>query len=122
VDGAFTWNRLSSSGEWFTRRIDPRQKSLRNAGANGWYVQGGYFIQPERSEAGLRYGVLDPDSRVQSDRTTEASVFFNRYLHGQNYKIQTELTEIRSDVTRRDTRVPAQLRDRRLRMQLVVSF
>jgi len=122
VDAAFTWNRFSSTGEWFRRRIDPRQQSLRSVEANGWYLQTGWFVQPEKSEAGLRYGVVDLDNRVAGDTSREMSAFFNRYLHGHNYKFQTELTEIRTETPQHDSRAPAELRDRRLRVQLVVSF
>jgi len=122
IDAAFTWNRFSSTGEWFERRIDPAQKSLRSVDANGWYVQTGWFVQPEKSEAGLRYGVVDFDTRIRNDSSREVSAFFNHYIHGHNYKIQTELTEIRKAATQHDSRAPAELRDHRVRVQLVLSF
>lgn len=122
VDASFTWNRFSSTAEWFGRRVKPRQASLRNVDANGWYVQAGWFIQPGKSEAGWRYGAVDVDTHVPTGGSREMSVFLNRYLHGHNYKVQTELTEIRTQSAQQDTRAPAELRDRRLRVQLVLSF
>ncbi|HSP17195.1 MAG TPA: porin [Thermoanaerobaculia bacterium] len=121
VDAAMTWNRFSSVAEAFTRSIDARQAGVRTVKSRGWYAQSGWFVQRDKSEIGLRYSVLDLDRARFGDRSIERALFFNRYVRGHDYKVQTELTEVRSQAVNA-AGGPASLRDRRLRVQLVLSF
>ncbi|MEX2308961.1 MAG: porin [Pirellulales bacterium] len=63
--------------------------------AEGWYVQGGYLLNPcdPCIEFAVRYQELDP---LVGDRLTWTSVGFNYYIREHNLKVQTDYT-IRSD-------------------------
>jgi hypothetical protein len=60
VDAAFKWRGVAGSGEWFRRRVGPRQAGLARREARGWYAQAGAFALPARLEGGIRVGALDP--------------------------------------------------------------
>jgi phosphate-selective porin len=112
VEAALRWKGLYATGEAFSRSVDPHNSTIRTIAARGWFVQGGYLITA-KSEAGLRYGVLDLDSHRSGDRTVERAIFFNHYLHGHDLKIQTDFTELLTD---------PDLTERRMRVQFVLSF
>lgn len=100
IDATMTWDRFSSTAETFERSVDARQHGVPAAKSRGWYAQSGWFVQRDKTEIGARYGT--------AVHTTERALFVNRYIRGHDYKVQTELAEI--------------ARDRRLRIQLVISF
>jgi phosphate-selective porin len=121
VDSSAKWKGLFWEGEYFVRRADPRQPNLRNVTAKGWYQQVGFFVQPNKHEIGFRYGILDPSNNTINDRTKERGVFYNYYMLGHDYKIQTEYSEFLTETSTATPRM-IQLEERRVRVQFVVSF
>jgi phosphate-selective porin len=124
LDAAAKWNRVSWIAEAFARRVDPLQSGLADIDARGWYTQAGAFVKPDRFEAGVRYGQLDPNRVQSNDMVTEVSPFFNVYLRGNDFKVQTDYTFLHTETTdgAAATPKPTTFDDARLRVQFLVSF
>jgi phosphate-selective porin OprO and OprP len=60
----------------------------------GYYVQAGYFVQPETWEVAARFAAINPDSSLEEDDTFEYGIGLNRYISGHNLKLQTGVTWI----------------------------
>jgi phosphate-selective porin OprO/OprP len=123
ADAALRWRGLSASAEVFRRTVRARQGGLADRRATGWYAQAGAFLLPQRLEAGLRVGGVDPDAARPLDRLRETTPFANWYVHGHDLKVQVDYTLLSTETA--DARAPgtaAWLRDRRLRLQLQFAF
>jgi hypothetical protein len=123
VDGGLRWRGVSASGEWFRRRVDPRQAGLATRTARGWYAQAGAFALPARLEAGVRVGELDPEAARSGVRVRELTPFANYYLKGHDLKLQADYTLGSSEIADARTAGAATwLREHRLRVQLQFQF
>lgn len=116
ADVALRWSGLAATVELFTRRIDPEDPLLPKLDSRGWYADLGAMVS-ERVEAGVRYAALDPDRAVADDRVREIAPFVDYYLRGHDLKVQADYTFLRWE-----TGADAVLRDRRARVQLLLSF
>ena len=74
--------RASFFAEYITARFD--REGAEEYDANGWYVQGGYFLLPKRLESTARYEEYDPDDLVDDTKdirwtTVGLNYFFQKY-------------------------------------------
>jgi len=63
--------------------------------ANGWYVQSGYMLLPEKLQAVARVEHFDPNEEVANDRETDFSLGLNYFIAKHNAKAQ--LNWVRKD-------------------------
>jgi phosphate-selective porin len=68
-------------------------EQARSITAEGWYVQGGYFIMPEKFSLNARYETYDPNDQVLSNKDFDRySLGFNYYFKGNMFKLQGDYT------------------------------
>ena len=63
ADLAFKYQNFSFEGGYDFRRIDPEKPTpFGDQDAQGFYLQGGYFLIPKKFELAARYAWVDPDN------------------------------------------------------------
>lgn len=63
--------------------------NAKSVTADGWYLQGGYFVVPKKLSFNARYETYDPNGRVKSQNDYDRySLGFNYYINGNNFKLQ----------------------------------
>ena len=68
----------------------------RDSDAEGWYVQGAYFVVPKRVQALLKFDTFDPNSDIGGNSTDTWTFGVNYYIKGDDLKIQ--LNYLLSDI------------------------
>ncbi len=65
----------------------------RSVTADGWYLQGGYFVTPQKLSLNARYETYDPNDQVTSQKDYDRySLGFNYYIVGNKFKLQGDYT------------------------------
>lgn len=87
-----------ATGEYFRQTTEFANPALApDADAEGFHVQGGWMVVPERFELGLRYASVDPNTDVDADTFNELRGIANWFFKGHNLKIQADLGQLRYD-------------------------
>jgi len=74
--------------EYLSVRFEPDSRLPRSSfDSDGGYVQGTYFILPNRLQAVLKYETFDPNSRRDDDETDTATLGATVYLKGHDLKL-----------------------------------
>ncbi len=108
----------SIHGEYFNRVIDPQKSGVSNETAEGYYVQGGYFVMPKTVEVAGRYEYFDPNKDAGSDLRQEYGLGVNYFVNNHRNKIQADFFKIRDEAGK--TKVGEE--DSRLRVQYQLAF
>ena len=114
---ALMWSVFSASGEYFRRTVAPEAEAAAELDATGWYAQAGAFVVPQRLEVGGRYSELDRDDSSSAGSIREITPFASWYIHGDDMKVQTDLTFMRTELASGEN-----LNDTRFRAALIVLF
>lgn len=69
-DAAFMWRGFSAQAEYFFGQATGQDSEIQ-AIAQGYYVQAGYLIIPQRLEVAARYSYVDPNRDRPKDLQTE---------------------------------------------------
>jgi phosphate-selective porin OprO and OprP len=91
ADIAFKYLNISFEGGYHFRNIDPKEPTPHGKqDANGFYLQGGYFLIPKKLELAARYSWVDPNNPDTTDdnQKTEYTGGLSYYLSGHNLKLQ----------------------------------
>jgi phosphate-selective porin OprO/OprP len=106
LDGELIVGQAVFEAEYIQRKLDTKDlltftngKQGRSVTAKGWYVQGGYFVQPEKLSLNARYETYDPNDQVSSKND------FDRYTLGFNYYIVKNAFKVQGDYTWQDEKV-----------------
>jgi phosphate-selective porin OprO and OprP len=92
TDLAFKWRGASFQGEYLWGQAKGKS-SQKTAIANGGYLQCGYFVIPEKLELAVRYNWMSPNLfSATNDRTSELQGGVNYFLHGNDLKVQADVT------------------------------
>lgn len=88
VDASMKYQGWSLHGEFYYSTEDPDVGS--DIDSVGFYVQGGYFVQPKKLELAARVGYIDyeDDAGLAQDDQTEATVGLNYYWWKHHLKAQ----------------------------------
>jgi len=106
VDGQIIFGQAVVQAEYIRRKLvtddlltfsDGRQ--ARSVTADGWYLQGGYYVLPGRLSLNARYETYDPNDRVTSRKD------YDRYALGFNYYISKNRFKLQGDYTWQDEAV-----------------
>jgi phosphate-selective porin len=94
-----TWMGASLAGEYYHLNADPDLGA--NWDADGYYVQAGYQLIPEKLELGLRYSEIDSTDANASERFDKSELQFgvNYYFVKHNLKLQSDVTLVNDDLT-----------------------
>jgi len=122
ADVVFKYKGFSLQGEGFVRNVDTHDPSKRIGNATGYYVQGGYFVLPEKLEVVGRWSAMDPDTRTTQDLMTSGLGGLNWYFHGHEHKVQLDYGEIATRLGAADVGGAVSLNETRFRLQYTIVF
>jgi len=97
-------------GEYFARNRQPESGSSFDA--NGWHVQGGYFVKRNVVELALRYASWDPTNAIGSNDQSEVGGAVSYYVKRHNLKFQADYRRIEdkgSGTTNKELRLQTQV-------------
>jgi len=78
-------------GEYLRERFKPTSRIPSSSfDAEGWYVQGGYFVVPRLLQALVKYDVFAPNVLLANNRT-------RTWMLGANYLIQSDDLKLQFD-------------------------
>lgn len=113
IDSIFKYKGFSATGAYIWGERKP-QVTNPSFDTQGYYVQAGYFLKPDKWEVAARYGQQDPSKSVSKDKVSEIrgglSYFYARHV----LKVQADFGQVKtesSSATRKNNelRVQAQL-------------
>lgn len=105
ADLAFKYQNFSFEGGYQYRSIDPEKPTpFGEEIAQGFYVQGGYFLIPKELELAARYSWVDPDNpnNKNDNNQQEYTGGLSYYLYGHDLKLQANYSFFRNDSTTGD--------------------
>jgi phosphate-selective porin len=102
ADNIFSGNRLGAGidtqlhlgpfdlwAEYLTTRFKPTDNLPQDEfEADGWYVQGSYFIVLKRLQGVVKYESFDPDTEVDGNTVDTLTIGLNYYIKGDDIKVQ----------------------------------
>lgn len=100
VDGQIILGRAIVQAEYIRRKLVTNDlltfsdgQQARSVMADGWYLQGGYYVLPEKLSLNARYETYDPNDRVTSRKDYDRyALGFNYYINKNRYKLQGDYT------------------------------
>lgn len=100
-DGAFHWGPFDFIAEYLSERFEARMVNGIKPGfadfrADGYYVQGSYFIIPKKLQLFAKYETFNP-GQVANDDITSVTGGLNYYIHGDDIKILAHYIHTWSD-------------------------
>ncbi len=96
LDSIMKYRGFSLQGEYHLRLLDRR--GFNRDTANGFFVQGGYFLVPELLELAGRYSQFDPDVNVSNNLRKEFALGTNWYISkDHHHKLQANVTRLVTD-------------------------
>jgi len=113
-DVMFKFKGLSVFGEVFEREND-RSGTLSDFDDEGYTLQAGYFIIPQKFEVAARISELDPNTDRDNDARSEDGVAFNYFWNKHNHKIQLDYRQLEDEAR-------ANSDDKEIRLQYQISF
>jgi len=100
VDAALKVGPFDLSGEFLDSHITGRTVGgvapIADFEANGWYVQGSYFVIPKKLQALVKWETLDP-GQVANDDIHSITGGLNYYIHGDGIKLMANYVHTWSD-------------------------
>jgi phosphate-selective porin OprO/OprP len=100
ADLAFKYQNFFFQGGYYFRNIDPEKPTpYGNENAQGYYLQGGYFLVPKKFELAGRYSWVNPDNPNQTNdnKQQEYTGGFSYYLDGHDLKLQANYSFFRNE-------------------------
>jgi hypothetical protein len=100
-DGSFHWGRFDLIGEYLSERYESRRSSVLGPAfptfqADGYYIQGTYFIVPKKLQLFTKYESFNP-GQVANDDISSITGGLNYYIHGDDVKILAHYIHTWSD-------------------------
>ncbi|MDR4505227.1 MAG: OprO/OprP family phosphate-selective porin [Candidatus Scalindua sp.] len=93
-EAGFKYRGFSVLEEFYLRRRSFMEERITDL---GWFVQGGYFVKPEKVELTLRYSQIFFDNDRTDESTDEGTLGVNYFFSGHNYKVQFNAVRLHSD-------------------------
>ena len=96
-DGSFHWGRFDLIGEYLSESYEPRTAPLfKKFRADGYYVQGSYFVIPKKLQVVAKYESFNP-GQVANDDISSIWGGVNYYIHGDDVKLMANYAHTWSD-------------------------
>ncbi len=102
ADLAFKYLNFSFEGGYYFRNIDPEKPTpYGSENAQGFYLQGGYFLVPKKFELAGRYSWVNPDNPNQTNdnEQQEYTSGFSYYIDGHKLKLQANYSYFDNETT-----------------------
>jgi phosphate-selective porin OprO/OprP len=100
-DAAFHFGPFDLTGEYLSERYDARTVNgvaplFQDFRADGYYIQGSYFIIPKKLQLFTKYEHFNP-GQVANDDLSSVTGGLNYYIHGDDLKIMAHYVHTWSD-------------------------
>lgn len=96
-DGSFHWGGFDLIGEYLSESYEPRTAPLfTKFRADGYYVQGSYFVIPKKLQIVGKYESFNP-GQVANDDISSIWGGVNYYIHGDDVKLMANYVHTWSD-------------------------
>jgi phosphate-selective porin OprO/OprP len=97
-DLTFKYLNFFFEGGYYFRNIDPEEPTpLGDENAQGFFLQGGYFVIPKKLELAARYSWINQDNPNQKNQNEkEYTGGLSYYLDGHNLKLQANYSYFRT--------------------------
>jgi phosphate-selective porin len=83
-----TYGQAALQTEYIKADFNPAQDGRRNVHMDGYYVQGSYFVMPDKLRAAVKYETFDPDDAVKNYKDNEWATLGLTYLiKGHDLKV-----------------------------------
>lgn len=105
ADLAFKYRGFSLEGGYYHRNIDPKSATaFGEQDAEGFYIQSGLFLVPERFEIAGRYSYVEPDNpnQIDNNEEEELTVGGTYYFLGHQVKGQLNYSFFKRDMEPED--------------------
>lgn len=112
-DAVLKFKGFSLFGEVFDRE-NVRTGTISDFDDEGYTLQAGYFVIPNKFEIALRVSEFDPNSAVGSNERTEDGVAFNYFFNKHSHKLQADYRQLENKALRRE--------DKEIRIQYQLIF
>lgn len=112
-DAMFKFKGFSLFGEVFQREND--RSILSDFDDEGYTLQAGYFIIPQKFEVALRVSELDPNTDRDNDARSEDAVAVNYFFNKHAHKLQFDYRQLEDEAR-------ANSDDKEIRLQYQISF
>ena len=89
--GEYIKNRFSVRGEYETKKGYSNVVARK---ADGFYVQSGFYLMPQKLQVLGRYDIFDPDKSQTKDKSTEYTLGLNYYMHKNNIRLQLNAVHV----------------------------
>ncbi|MFL6237262.1 MAG: porin [Thermoanaerobaculia bacterium] len=97
VDSQVEIGPFSLWAEYLRVRFEPaNRRPAASFDSAGWYVQGGWYVVPQKLQAVLKYETFDPSRQVSGGAVSTDTAGLNYYIKGNNLKLQ--LDYLRTDL------------------------
>ena len=83
-------------GEYLDEKVRSRGGAFNDFEANGFYIQGSYFLLPKKLQAVAKWEHLNP-GQIGSDGIESITGGLNYYVHGDNVKVMANYVHTWSD-------------------------
>lgn len=83
-------------GEYFNEKVTPLGHTFSQFDADGYYVQGSYFLIPKKLQAVVKWESLEP-GQVADDGIHSITGGLNYYIHGDGIKVMANYVHTWSD-------------------------
>jgi phosphate-selective porin len=89
VEMRLTYGQAALQTEYIKVDFNPAQDGRRNVHMNGYYIQGSYFMLPNKLRAVAKYEAFDPDDAIKNYKDNDWTTFGLTYLiKGHDLKVE----------------------------------
>jgi phosphate-selective porin OprO and OprP len=95
LDTQLQAGRLEIWAEALAVRWEPESRRPRSrVDSRGWYVQGSWYLLPQRVQAVAKFETFDPDRSAKDDDTSTGTLGLNWYLKGDDLKLMLDYLRV----------------------------
>ncbi|MGH9324262.1 MAG: hypothetical protein ACRD21_13455 [Vicinamibacteria bacterium] len=93
VDSLYKYKGLFLTGAYTWGDRDPQEPSIAPFDSDGWFLQGGHFLEPDVWEVAARYGEQDPNEFI-AGKIKEVGGAVNYFYSKHNLKVQADFRRV----------------------------
>ena len=97
ADVVFKYKGFFAFGEYFDASVD-RSAGVSDFDTDGYNLQLGYFVVPQKVELALRLSELDPNAGVANDEREERGIALGYFFNKHAYKLQADYRQLENNI------------------------
>ena len=101
VDAMFKYRGFSATGMFAWGEVEP-QTTNPSFDREGWFVQAGYFLKPDKWEIAARYGENNPNKDASNNKITEFRGGINWFYAKHAFKVQADFGQVKTETSTGD--------------------